>query len=384
MNIREIFLPFSVPSIGDEDVAAVSAVLRSGWITTGAKAAAFEAECARVTGAKFACALTSGTAGWHCVAKALGIGPGDEVIMPSLTWVSDANVVELLGGKPVFADVDEGTLLMDPAAAEAKITPRTKAILPVHYAGAPVDTDAYRAMAEKHGIRLIEDAAHAIGTGYKGRPVGASGTAVFSFHPIKNVTTAEGGLVATDDEELFQAVKRFKFHGIAKDAWDRYSKKGSGELSVVEPGLKYNMPDTLAALGLAQLARLETFNARRRELAAAYDDAFSAMPEIRLLAAPAWEHVHARHLYVIRLETDRIGRAEFIAELKERNIGTGIHFKPVHTHVFYREKYPEAGADLPVTERAGERLLSLPLFPDMTEADQRDVVDAIKDVLAKA
>lgn len=382
MKVREKFLPFSVPCIGEEDVAAVAGVLRSGWITTGAQAKAFEEGCAGVTGAKFTCALTSGTAGWHCVGRALGIGAGDEVIMPSLTWVSDANVVELLGGRPVFADVDHGTLLMDPEAAEAKITERTKVLLPVHYAGAPVDIDAYRTLAERHGLILIEDAAHAIGTGYKGGRVGERGTAIFSFHPIKNITTAEGGLVATDDEGLFEAVKRFKFHGIERDAWDRYSKKGSGEMNVVAPGLKYNMPDTLAALGLSQLKRLGAFNARRRALAAAYDAAFAEMPEILPLAAPAWEHVHAHHLYVIRLATEKIGRADFIAGLKERNIGTGIHFKPAHTHAYYREKYPDAWKTLPETEWSGGRLLSLPLFPGMREEDVGDVVEAIRDILA--
>lgn len=383
MTIRKDFLPFSVPGIDEDDIRAVADVLRSGWITTGARAGAFEAAVAEYTGAANACALTSGTAGWHCVAHALGLKPGDEVIMPSMTWISDANVVELLGATPVFADVDPDTLLMTPALAEAKITPRTRVLLPVHYAGAPVDLDGFRALADRYHLRLIEDAAHAIGTAYKGKRIGATGTAIFSLHPIKNITTAEGGLVTTDDSELFAAVKRFKFHGIAKDAWDRYSKKGSGTVSgVVEPGLKYNMPDTLAALGCTQLAKLDRFNVRRTELADHYDAAFAEIPEIRPLAPPPYPHTHAHHLYVVRLDTPRFTRDAFLAALRERNIGTGIHFKPAHTHPFYAEKYPDAGATLPATEWSGDRLFSLPLFPAMTDDDLQDVVAAIRDALA--
>lgn len=382
---RNQFLPFSVPGIEDDDIQGVVDVLKSGWITTGPRTAAFEKAVAEYVGAPYACALTSGTAGWHCVAHALGLKPGDEVIMPSMTWVSDANVVELLGATPVFVDVDRGTMLASVEAMAAAITPRTRALMPVHFAGAPVDLDAYRALAAKHGLALIEDAAHAIGTEYKGQKIGAQGTAIFSFHPIKNITTAEGGVVTTHDEELFNAVKRFKFHGIAKDAWDRYSKKGAGTvLEVVEPGLKYNMPDMIASLGLSQLAKIGRFNARRAELAARYDTLLADVSELLPLAAPAWPHVHTHHLYVVRVDSPQLTRDEFVAGLKERNIGTGIHFKAAHTHAYYRRTGRTPEGSLPETDWCSDRLCSLPLFPAMTEDDQDDVVAAIRDTLAQS
>jgi len=381
---RSDFLPFSIPGIEEDDIQAVCETLRSGWITTGPKATAFEKATADYVGAPYACALTSGTAGWHCVGHALNLKAGDEVIMPSMTWVSDANVVELLGATPVFVDVDRGTMLSSPEAMEAAITPRTRALLPVHFAGAPVDLDAYRTLADKHGLALIEDAAHAIGTTYKGRKIGSQGTAIFSFHPIKNMTTAEGSIVTTHDEEIYNAVKRFKFHGLGKDAWDRYSKTGAGTVAeVVEPGLKYNMPDMMASLGLTQLAKLDRFNTRRTELATRYDELLADVSEILPLAAPPWEHTHAHHLYVLRVDSPKLTREDFVAGLKERNIGTGIHFKAVHTHAYYRrtERYPIGS--LPETEWCSDRLCSLPLFPAMSEADQDDVVAAIRDTLAK-
>lgn len=381
---RTQFLPFSVPGIEEDDIQAVVETLKSGWITTGPRTAAFEKAIADYVGAPYACALTSGTAGWHCVAMALRLKPGDEVIMPSMTWISDANVVELLGAKPVFVDVDRATMLAPAAAAEAAITPRTRALLPVHFAGAPVDMDAWRALAAQHGLALIEDAAHAIGTEYKGRKVGAQETAIFSFHPIKNITTAEGGVVTTHDEELYNAVKRLKFHGIAKDAWDRYSKKGAGTvLEVVEPGLKYNMPDLIASLGLTQLPKLGRFNARRAELAARYDRLLADVPELLPLAAPAWPHLHTHHLYVVRVDSPRLSRDEFVARLKERNIGTGIHFKAAHTHAYYRRTGRCPVGSLPETEWCSDRLCSLPLFPAMTDRDQDDVVEAIRAALAQ-
>jgi UDP-4-amino-4-deoxy-L-arabinose-oxoglutarate aminotransferase len=382
---RTNFLPFSVPWIEADDIQAVVEVLKSGWITTGPRTAEFEKAVADKVGAPFACAMSSGTAGWHCVALALKLRPGDEVIMPSMTWVSDANVVELLGAKPVFVDVDRSTMLAPAAAVAAAVTPRTRAILPVHFAGAPVDMDAYRAIAEKNGLALVEDAAHAIGAEYKGKKVGAEGTAIFSLHPIKNITTAEGGIVACQDEKLYEAIKRLKFHGLAKDAWDRYSKNGTGTvLEVVEPGLKYNLSDMLAALGITQLSKLERFNSRRAVLAGRYDRLFSDIPEILPLSAPMWPHVHAHHLYVVRINSPRLNRDDFVAGLKERNIGTGIHFKAVHLHSYYRRtgRYPLGS--LPETEWCSERLCSLPLFPAMTDADQEDVVAAVRDVLALA
>lgn len=382
MKNRKIFLPFSVPGIDENDIQAVMNVLRSGWITTGKECAAFEAQIAEYVGAPYACALTSATAGWHCVAMALGIKPGDEVIMPSMTWVSDANVVELLGATPVFVDVDLETLMVTPERIANAISPRTKAILPVHYAGAPVDLDPIRELAARYRVAVIEDAAHAIGTAYKGRKIGAEGTAIFSLHPIKNITTAEGGIVTTHDSDLFNVIKRLKFHGLGKDAWDRYSKKGAVAVAeVVQPGLKYNLPDLLAALGVSQLRKLDAFNARRTELAGRYHKLLKTVDGIRCLSAPEYDHTHTHHLFIIMVDRADMTRDEFVQGLKDRNIGSGIHFKACHTHTYYRATGRYSDELLPNTTWASDRLLSLPLFPGMTEQDQDDVVAAIKDIL---
>ena len=303
---RKVFLPFSQPTLEADDIQGVTEVLQSGWITTGPKCQAFEQAFAEYVGAKHACALTSATAGMHCVLLALDLQPGDEVITSSMTWVSTVNMIEITGARPVFVDIDPRTLMISAADAARAITPRTKAIIPIHFAGAPVDLDPFRALAAQHGLRLIEDAAHAAGTEYKGRRIGSPGTSIFSFHPIKNMTTAEGGMVCTDDTALFDRVKRLKFHGLAKDAWDRYSKKGAATpMEVVEPGFKYNFTDLQASLGLTQLAKLDAFNARRAELAKRYDELFRDVPEITTLQLPAWPHRHTRHLYIVFLDLAR-------------------------------------------------------------------------------
>jgi UDP-4-amino-4-deoxy-L-arabinose-oxoglutarate aminotransferase len=385
LTIRKEFLPFSAPSMEDDDIQGVVAVLKSGWIATGPKCAAFEQAFAAYVGAKHVCVLTSATAGMHCVLLALGLKPGDEVITSSMTWVSTVNMIELTGAKPVFVDIDPQTLMISAEAVARAITPRTRVIIPIHYAGAPVDLDPFRALAAQHKLHLIEDAAHAAGTEYKGRRIGSPGTSIFSFHPIKNMTTAEGGMVCTDDAALFDRVKRLKFHGLAKDAWDRYSKKGAAApMEVVEPGFKYNFTDIQASLGLTQLAKLDAFNARRAELTKLYDELFRDVPEISTIKEPAWPHRHTRHLYIVFLDIDRVGmtRDEFLVALKERNIGTGVHFKAAHLHAYYQQtgRYPRG--TLPQTEWASDRLFSVPLFPKMSADDVRDVVAAIKDVLA--
>ncbi len=369
----------------DDDIQGVVAVLKSGWITTGPKCAAFEQAFAAYVGAPHACALTSATAGMHCVLLALGLQPGAEVITSSMTWVSTVNMIEITGAKPVFVDIDPRTLMISADDVARAITPRTKAIIPIHYAGAPVDLDPFRALAARHKLPLIEDAAHSAGTEYKGRRIGSPGTSIFSFHPIKNMTTAEGGMVCTDDPALFDRVKRLKFHGLAKDAWDRYSKKGAAApMEVVEPGFKYNFTDLQASLGLTQLAKLDAFNARRAELAQLYDELLAGVPELSTIKEPLWPHKHTRHLYIVFLDIERVGltRDEFLVALKERNIGTGVHFKAAHLHAYYAQtgRYPRGS--LPQTEWASDRLFSVPLFPKMTAGDVHDVVAAIKDVLA--
>lgn len=380
--MRQSFLPFSVPVMQDDDIAGVVEVLKSGWITTGPKCAAFEKAFAEYVGCKHACVLTSATAGLHTVLMALKLPPGSEVITSSMTWVSTVNLLEMAGLCPVFADVDPGTLMLTPESVAAKITPRTRMLLPVHYAGAPVDLDPLRELARKHNLLFIEDAAHAAGTAYKGVRIGKSGTSIFSFHPIKNMTTGEGGMVCSDDDDLIAKVRRYRFHGLAKDAWDRYSKRGNAVMEVVEPGLKYNLTDMQASLGLTQLKKLDDFNARRTVLAQRYNRLFQEIPEIRVLQAPAYSHTHTHHLYVIMVATDRIKRDDFVAGLKERNIGTGIHFKAAHTHQYYQQtgRYPLGS--LPHTEWASDRLCSIPLFPGLAEADQLDVVATVKEVLA--
>jgi UDP-4-amino-4-deoxy-L-arabinose-oxoglutarate aminotransferase len=383
--MRSEFLPFSRPSITEEDISAVGDVLRSGWITTGPKVAQFEKRFADYVGCAGAVALASATAGMHLALKALGIGPGDEVITPSMTWVSTVNLIVLAGARPVFVDVDRDTLMVSPESVEACLTQRTRAIIPVHFAGAALDLDPLRCLAAARGVPLIEDAAHALGTRYSGRHIGQSGTAIFSFHPIKNITTGEGGMFCSDDDDLLERVRRLKFHGLGVDAFDRHQQGRSPQAEVLEPGYKCNMTDIAAMLGLRQLARVEEFNARRAELAMRYRERLQSVEEIIPLADPPYLMKHAWHLFIVRLDIDKagLGRDEFMQALKERNIGTGLHFRAVHLQRYYRENAGFHRGLLPNTEWNSDRICSLPLFPDMTERDVDDVVEAIKDVLSE-
>ena len=378
------FLPFCRPTIEAEEIASVVESLKSGWITTGPKVLRFEELWRTRLKVPHAVALNSATAGLHVALAGLDIGPGDEVITTSLTWPSTVNMTEVLGAKTVFADVLPGTLLIDPADVARKVTPRTKAIVPVHYAGAPADLDALLEICKASGATLIEDAAHAAGTQYKGRETGSEGhVAIFSFHPIKNITTGEGGVVTTRDEALATRMKRLRWHGVGKDSWARYGKSATPRYEVVEPGWKYNMLDLQAALGCEQMHKLDRFNAARTELAARYERLLSDVAEVRPLARPAYAHLHAWHLYIVQLKLEALGidRDAFMAELGSRGIGVGLHFTPVHMHAYYRETYGARPGDLPVTEDAGERILSLPLYPLLTHAQQDRVVAAIKDVV---
>jgi len=381
--MRTDFLPFSRPSITESDIEAVAEVLRSGWITTGLKAAEFEKNFCDYVGCKGAVALSSATAGMHLALKAYDIGPGDEVITPSMTWVSTINLIVMAGATPVFADIDRDTLMVTPQTIKQCITDRTRLIIPVHFAGAAADIGLIRQLAADKGITIIEDAAHALGTYWNNEQVGCRGTAIFSFHPIKNITTGEGGMFCSDDEYLLERIRRLKFHGLGVDAFDRHTQGRAPQAEVLEPGYKYNLPDVLAVLGIKQLQRLDEFNRKRTALAMYYRQRLTEIDEILPLSNPSYPIRHSWHLFIVRLDTEKAGlsRDEFMGELKNRNIGTGLHFRAVHLQKYYRNCPAVRCGELANTEWNSHRICSLPLFPDMNLEDINDVVDAIKDVL---
>ncbi len=383
---RAEFLPFSRPTIRQVEIDEVVDSLKSGWITTGPKAERFEKDFAAYTGFPEVLALSSATAGLHIGLIALGLKPGDEVITTSITWAATVNMIELLGGVPVFVDVHRDTMQIDERAIEAAVTPRTVGIIPVHFGGAPADMDPILAVARKNGLWVFEDAAHGVGCLYKNRHVGCfDRLGVFSFHPIKNMTTAEGGVLVLRDPEMARVLRSLRFHGLEKQAWNRYAEGGSPQVEIVRPGFKYNFMDLQAALGIHQLASVNRFNEERRELVALYDELLAGVAEIGRPGVPAYDHFHTWHLYVIKvLDAAGLTRDAFISELKGRNIGTGIHFKAVHTQPYYAAKYPQWLGRLPDSEWVSDRICSIPLFPLMSDRDVRDVVDAIKDVLAHA
>jgi len=381
--MRKEFLPFSRPSIAEEDISAVADVLRSGWITTGPNVTEFERRFCEYVGCKRAVALSSATAGMHLALMALGIGPGDEVITPSMTWVSTINLIVLAGATPVFADIDRDTLMISPDSVEESLSPKTRLIVPVHFAGAAADMAFLRRVATRNEVLLVEDAAHALGTHYSGTHVGREGTSIFSFHPIKNITTGEGGIFCSQEDDLIDHISRLKFHGLGVDAYDRQIQGRSPQAEVLEPGYKYNMTDMAAVLGLGQLARIDEFNRKRAVLAIRYRELLSEIDEILPLSVPPDTTRHAWHLFIVRLDTDRAGisRDDFMAELKQRNIGTGLHFRAVHLQKYYSESMGIRRGMLPNTEWNSDRICSLPLFPDMTIEDVDEVVEAIKEVL---
>ena len=381
--MRKTFLPFSQPSISDEDVNGVVEVLRSGWITTGPKNSALEAAFKEYTGAAEAVCMTSETSVMQTLVRALGLGPGDEVVTPSMTWVSLPNTVCLAGAKPVFVDCDKDTLMVTADAVEAAITARTKLIVPVHFAGAVLDLDAIRAVAAKHRIPLVEDAAHALGAAYKGAKIGSSHTAMFSFHPIKNITSGEGGMFVTDDVALANRLRSLKFHGLGVDAYDRETHGRAPQAQVIEPGYKCNLPDMQAALGLSQLRRVDAMNAKRGGIYREYLRRLAEIPEIVPLALPDYDFTHSYHLMAVRLDVEKakMSRDALMDGLKKINIGTGLHFRCVHLQKYYRDSLGCRPGTLPNTEWNSERIFSLPLFPDMTDDDLRDVIDGLKEVL---
>jgi UDP-4-amino-4-deoxy-L-arabinose-oxoglutarate aminotransferase len=376
-------LPFSRPSIGEEEIREVIEVLRSGWLTSGPRVKRFEDDFARYVGADHAVSVTSCTAGLHLAMLAHGIGAGDEVVTTAMTWPATVNVIELVGAKPVFAEIDRGTLQLTPESVEAVLSDATRAIVPVHFAGQACDLDALSKIAARDDLVLIEDAAHAVGTEYKGRCVGSDGrTTCFSFHPIKNITTGEGGMVTTGDSALAERLRLLRFHGVNRDAWSRYAKMEMKRDETLVPGLKYNLTDLQAALGIHQLARLDGFIERRTQLANRYLEELADVAAVSTRLPAEGTTRHAWHLFVITLELERLrcDRDQFVAMLGERGIGTGLHFTAVHLHRYYRERYGFEPGALPETEWAGERVISLPLFPDMQDADVSRVCAAIREI----
>ncbi|HEY5513364.1 MAG TPA: DegT/DnrJ/EryC1/StrS family aminotransferase [Geomonas sp.] len=384
--MRTTFLPFSIPTIGEEEINEVVDSLRSGWITTGPKVKRFEEAFKQYVGAPFAVPLSSATAGLHLTMLALQLKPGDEVITTPMTFAATVSMIVQGGGTPVLADIEPGTLNIDVQAIRKKITPRTRAVVPVHFAGQPCDMDEIFAIAREFGLQVVEDAAHAVGTEYKGARIGSlDSVSVFSFHPIKNITTGEGGMVATRDERLAEEISLMKFHGMNREAWKRYEASGTPNYDIVMPGFKYNMMDLQAALGLHQLDKLDSFIEMRTLLADFYNEAFRDVPELVTPQPVPYQHRHAWHLYtpLVKIEALSIDRDAFMAQLKGENIGTGLHFKAIHHHPYYRDTLGIAQGALPNADYASERILSLPLFPLMTLDDARDVVAAVKTVIAR-
>lgn len=380
--VRRTLLPYGHQWIDEDDVQAVIEVLRSDWLTTGPKVADFERAFANTVGAKEAVAVSSGTAALHAAVYALGIGPGDEVIVPPMTFAATANCVVFQGGIPIFADVDPNTLLLDPAQVEMKITPRTRAIIAVDYAGQPCEYTALRAIADRHGLWLVADACHALGATYKGRPVGSlAHLSTFSFHPVKHITTGEGGMVTTDDPHLARRMRVFRNHGITTDHRQREAQ-GSWFYEMVDLGYNYRLTDVQCALGISQLRKLPDWVARRQAIARQYDAAFAEIPSVEPLRVRE-DVSHAYHLYVIRLNLTelRATRADVFSALRAEGIGVNVHYIPVHLHPFYREQFGTGPGMCPVAEAAYEEIISLPLFPRMTDHDVEDVVSAVRKVV---
>ena len=380
--MRKDFLVFGSPAIDEPEIAEVVATLRSGWIGTGPRVVRFEEMFREYVGAQHAVALNSCTAALHLAMLVSGVGAGDEVITTPMTFCATANAIVHTSARPVFVDVELDTGNIDPDRIEAAITPRTKAILPVHYAGRPCRMDRIEAIARRHGLLLIEDAAHAIESAYHARKIGTIGDLTcFSFYVTKNVVTAEGGMVTTDNPDFAAKIKMYGLHGMSKDAWKRFSDAGYRHYEVLFPGFKYNMTDIQAALGIHQLARIAQGAKRREEIWARYDEAFADLPVVR--PAPIGKGItHARHLYTILVKTEEIGktRDQVLNDLIRLNIGTGVHYTALHLHPYYRQTFGYKLGDFSNAEHIGERTLSLPLSAKLADGDVEDVVTAIRTV----
>ncbi len=385
MKLRREFIPLAKPTIEENEIEEVVKVLRSGWLTTGPKVAEFEKNMQKYLGCKKAIGLSSCTGGLHIALAALGIKQGDEVIVPTYTFAATAHVVAWLGAKPVLVDVEKDTFNIDPKKIEEAITDKTKAIIPVHFAGHSCDMDKIMAIAEKHNLYIIEDAAHAIGTDYKGKKIGNFGNATaFSFYATKTITTAEGGMIVTNDEELGKKLKRYSYFGVDKDAFNRYADKANWYYEIIELGYKYNMDNIPGALGVEQLKKLESFIEKRRKLASLYTGLLKGVPGIIVPLEKEYTR-HSYHLYPILLDIENINmtRAEFIDKLKEYKIGASVHFIPLHLHPYYQKTYDYKKGDFPTAEYLFDREVSLPLYPRLSEEDVRYVVQSIKEILSK-
>jgi perosamine synthetase len=392
--VRRSFLPFALPDTDETEINEIADAIRSGWVTTGPKTRQFEAEFASYVGAQHTVAVNSCTAAMHLALEAIGLQQGDEVITTPYTFAATAEVVRYFEAKPVFVDICSTDLNLNPDLIEAAVTERTKAIIPVHIAGLAADLDAIYAIAAKHGLAVVEDAAHAFPSRYKGRLVGQdldpgltfhiSRLTCFSFYATKTITTGEGGMICTDDEALAERCRIMALHGISKDAWKRYTAEGTWYYEIVAPGYKYNMTDIAAAMGLAQLRKGERMWQRRCEIARCYSEAFGALPELQVPTDRA-DCQHAWHLYLLRLNLDKldISRNQLIEELKARNIGTSVHFIPLHLHPYYQESYGYAPSDFPVSFNEFQRVISLPIYSKMSDGDLQDVIQVVSALVSK-
>ena len=383
-SARAGFLPFHVPAIGNEEIAAVIDVLKSGWLTTGSRVRDFEQQFARFVGTRHGVAVNSATAALHLALAAVGVGEGDEVIVPTMTFAATSEVVLYLRARPVLVDCAPDTLNIDPAAIAAALTPRTRAIIPVHFAGQPCDGEAILSLARRHDLRVIEDAAHALPACDGARMIGAIGDITcFSFYATKTITTGEGGMATTDNIEWADKMRMLSLHGISHDAWKRYSAEGSWYYEIMNVGYKYNLTDLAASIGLEQLKKCRGFAAARRRIAEAYNDGFADLAEIRTPVCRAGVQ-HAWHLYVIQLELERlsIDRREFIEALRQRQIGASVHFIPLHLHPYYRRTFGYQPEDFANATAVYPRIVSLPIYPNMSDDDIDDVIAAVRNIVS--
>ena len=375
-------IPFHKPYITDDEIFEVVDSLKSGWITMGPKTMRFEEEFGRYVGSKHSITVNSGTAALHLALRAIQLKPGDEVIIPTMTFTATGEVVCYFNAKPVLVDVDGDTFNIDISAIEKAVTPRTRAVIPVHYGGQPCDMDEIEQIAERYKLRVIEDAAHSLPAWYKSKKIGTIGDMTcFSFYATKTLATGEGGMVTTENDEWADRIKILRLHGISKDAWKRYSGEGSWYYEVVEAGNKYNMTDIQAALGIAQLKKIEWMREKREEIADKYAAAFNNSERVKTPQVKS-DRISAWHLYVIQLNLEALGidRARFIEELKARGIGTSVHFIPLHKHPFYKNAFGYKSGDFPVAESLYERIVSLPIYPGMSDKDVRVVIESVEDV----